>query len=568
MSVPVPEGAPPGTLLGVPFGERKIKVRVPDGVGAGSTIVITQMPDGELDVKVGEVVSRELPAAQSVAPYEPSSHSSPKRSSYREPVYERQQPVYEQQPPVYEPPYEAPIQTPQALEAVAHTVRLETTVGVVDIIVRPDWAPHGTRRFLELAAAGDLNELAFYRAIKGCIVQFGLPAKRPWPPIPDDAPTGVPFLLGAVSFAAVGENSRKSTLFICVGDMSHCLGQNSWESPIGAVAESSLDVLDRLETVYGDIAEFNGSGPDTTRINTEGDMYLHTNFPLLTWIRSAYPLDWQPPAGSAPGPPQEEVPQQGYSQQSYQQSNARQSYGHGVSSSHLDQATSAASVAKDAQERATSAAEAAMRAAQSESLQAAVEAAQAAKAAAQAAQMAAAQAQQAVKEVTEASQAMQRAQYEQAAGFGNQTSAFRGSSLSSGLDARQTSQQQQHKPQQVGQPMAQQLSQHVSQQQMMNPSGGSMIFPSTFAGNSTGPAQMSKVSMSVQIPQNLMATHACNSAAQVSGQQIHSHLMGMQVPNGVPNGMVPSHGCLQAGAQSTSARPMGLTVASPLSCRR
>merc|ERR1712136_198036 len=369
----------------------------------------------------------------------------------------------------------------------------------------------------------------------------------------------------AVSFAAVGENSRKSTLFICVGDMSHCLGQNSWESPIGAVAESSLDVLDRLETGYGDIAEFNGSGPDTTRINTEGDMYLHTNFPLLTWIRSAYPLDWQPPAGSAPGPPQEEVPQQGCSQQSYQQSNARQSYGQGVSSSHLDQATSAASVARDAQ---------------SESLQAAVEAAQAAKAAAQAAQMAAAQAQQAVKEVTEASQAMQRAQYEQAAGFGNQTSAFRGSSLSSGLDARQTSQQQQHKPQQVGQqlqqqmpqqvgqPMAQQLSQHVSQQQMMNPSGGSMIFPSTFAGNSTGPAQMSKVSMSVQIPQNLMATHACNSAAQVSGQQIHSHLMGMQVPNGVPNGMVPSHGCLQAGPQSTSARPMGLTVASPLSCRR
>ena len=107
---------------------------------------------------------------------------------------------------------------PPAIEgAVACTVRLETTVGIIDIIVRPDRAPHGTRRFLELAAAGDLHELAFYRAIEGCIVQFGLPAKRPWPPIPNDPPTGVPFSLGAVGFAAVGENSRKSTLFICIG---------------------------------------------------------------------------------------------------------------------------------------------------------------------------------------------------------------------------------------------------------------------------------------------------------------------------------------------------------------
>jgi len=182
---------------------------------------------------------------------------------------------------------------PSGDSAIAHTVRLETTVGVIDIIVRPDWAPHGTRRFLELAAAGDLRELAFYRAIKGCIVQFGLPAKRHWPPIPDDPPTGVPFLLGAVSFAAIGENTRRSTLFICIGDMSHMLGQKSWETPIGAVAESSLDVLEQIETQYGDIAEFGGVGPDTSRINGEGNAYLQANFPALTYIRSAWPLDWQ-----------------------------------------------------------------------------------------------------------------------------------------------------------------------------------------------------------------------------------------------------------------------------------
>merc|ERR1740123_1809338 len=89
---------------------------------------------------------------------------------------------------------------------VAYTVRLDTTVGDIDIIVRPDWAPHGARRFLELANSGDFNNLAAYRSIAGCIAQFGLPARRKWKALPDDPQSGVPFLLGAVSFAASGEN--------------------------------------------------------------------------------------------------------------------------------------------------------------------------------------------------------------------------------------------------------------------------------------------------------------------------------------------------------------------------
>lgn len=176
--------------------------------------------------------------------------------------------------------------------AVAQTVRLETTVGIIDLILRSDWAPHGARRCLELVAAGELTDVSFYRAVHGCIAQFGLPSKRQWDPIPDDPPSGVPFLMGAVSFAAVGANSRKSTLLICLGDMTHCLGQNSWETPIGAVAESSLDVINNIFTAYGDLAEFGGQGPDTTLIRNEGNAYLHREFPQLTFIRRAWALDW------------------------------------------------------------------------------------------------------------------------------------------------------------------------------------------------------------------------------------------------------------------------------------
>ncbi|CAE7157819.1 unnamed protein product, partial [Symbiodinium necroappetens] len=273
----VPDGAVPGTLLDVPVrgGSEKVRIRVPDSCGGGSVLVLSQAEGStEWDLKIEEAI----------APTQDASTTSEVMRSA----------------PVIQPAQEDSPKPTLSEQPVAYTVRLDTTVGVIDIIVRPDWAPHGTRRFLELATSGDLSNLAFYRAIKGCISQFGLPPKRPWPPIPDDPPTGVPFLLGAVSFAAIGPNARKSTLFICTGDMSHCLGDKSWETPIGAVAEASLDVLDYIETVYGDIVEFGGQGPDTSRINAEGNLYLQTNFPKLTYIRSATVLD-----DGADSPPKE-----------------------------------------------------------------------------------------------------------------------------------------------------------------------------------------------------------------------------------------------------------------------
>jgi len=387
VTLTIPEGAPPGTLLSVPVrgGAEQIKVRVPDGMGAGSTLVLTQAEGSdEWSMQAKSVVPVQAEEPPQTAPEASASSYVP---ALGEPSEQQGQLT----------PYQPEPQP--ALEGnVAYTVRLDTTVGIIDIIVRPDWAPHGTRRFLELAAAGDLSELAFYRAIKGCIVQFGLPAKRLWPPIPDDPPTGVPFLLGAVSFAAIGENTRRSTLFICIGDMSHMLGQKSWETPIGAVAESSLDVLESIDTTYGDIAEFGGSGPDTNRINSEGNGYLRANFPCLSYIRSAWPLDWQPEEGSPTGGAALQTP-----------NSVPMSAPGGMPGAAAlgldgepDQAAMAAQAAREAQLQAQNASEAAARAAVAQEV---VEAAQAAQAAQQAAKAAMAAA-----EAAKAAQAAQMAQ--------------------------------------------------------------------------------------------------------------------------------------------------------------
>ncbi|CAJ1446226.1 unnamed protein product, partial [Effrenium voratum] len=282
LTITIPDGAAAGSVLSIPVKGRpeNVKAKVPVGLGPGDTMVLTQLAGTDEWVEESVLKQAEQEAANAVfGDVQPTSLV----------------------PPGVQLPEEADLGPLLPSGPVAHTVRLDTTVGTLDIIVRPDWAPCGARRFLQLAYCGDLDGLAFYRAVRGCLAQFGLPAKRQWPPLPDDAQTGVPFLLGAVCFAAAGENSRKSTLFICTGDMSHCFGGSPWETPIGAVAEASLDVLERIETCYGDIAECDGTGPDTGRIHAEGNSYLQASFPKLTYIRTARCLDWPPPKGTSPG---------------------------------------------------------------------------------------------------------------------------------------------------------------------------------------------------------------------------------------------------------------------------
>mmetsp|Transcript_10875 Transcript_10875/g.19713 ORF Transcript_10875/g.19713 Transcript_10875/m.19713 type:complete len:956 (-) Transcript_10875:271-3138(-) len=265
--VTVPEGAPPGSVLSIPVDGAKgpVTAVVPEGYPAGSLLILTRREG--TDQWVEDVAGEDGAASATVL----SEHD----------ILEQESAALVPAPMIDGPP--------------TVTVRLETSVGIIDIVVRPDWAPNGAERFLQLAASGDLDDLPFYRAVKDCLAQFGLPAKRHWPPIQDDVRKDIPFLCGAVCFAAVGPNSRKSTLFICTGDMSTWFGKQPWETPIGAVAEASLSVLDKIETCYGDIKECGGTGPEVRRINLEKNAYLHEMFPRLTYIRSARPLEWTPP---------------------------------------------------------------------------------------------------------------------------------------------------------------------------------------------------------------------------------------------------------------------------------
>lgn len=164
-------------------------------------------------------------------------------------------------------------------------VRLATSKGAVDAIIRRDWAPHGADRFYELVATGYYDGARFFRSLRGFVTQFGIAADPAvtarWleQPIPDDSVTQSN-RRGTLVFASGGPNTRTTQMFINLRDNARLDGLRF--PPIGEVI-AGLDAVDALYTGYGDGPD----GPNQGRITREGEAYLAANFPLLDRIERA-----------------------------------------------------------------------------------------------------------------------------------------------------------------------------------------------------------------------------------------------------------------------------------------
>src|SRR5690349_19888884 len=51
---------------------------------------------------------------------------------------------------------------------------LDTSAGMFVIEVHRDWSPNGADRFYNLVKSGFLDDVRFYRVVKGFMVQFGI----------------------------------------------------------------------------------------------------------------------------------------------------------------------------------------------------------------------------------------------------------------------------------------------------------------------------------------------------------------------------------------------------------
>jgi len=168
------------------------------------------------------------------------------------------------------------------------SVRFTTTKGDIDVEVDPKWAPKGAARLRELVEGGFFQDVAFFRAISGFMVQFGIhgdpkvSAKWRNATITDD-PVTQSNKEGWLTFATSGPDSRTTQLFFNLVDNTRLDGMGF--SSVGKITKG-LDVLKSLHMGYGEGAPM-GAGPSQAMIQNQGNSYLKANFPKLDYIKSA-----------------------------------------------------------------------------------------------------------------------------------------------------------------------------------------------------------------------------------------------------------------------------------------
>merc|ERR1712054_50440 len=147
------------------------------------------------------------------------------------------------------------------------------------------WAPKGADRFYSLVRSGFYDNCRIFRAVKGFVAQFGIngnpDVQQKWrgsaADIKDDAVTKSN-TRGMVVFATAGPNTRTTQVFINLNDNSFL--DNQGFAPFGRVIGNGMAAVDKFYKGYGE-------KPDQGEIQTEGNSYLQSNFPKLTYFKSA-----------------------------------------------------------------------------------------------------------------------------------------------------------------------------------------------------------------------------------------------------------------------------------------
>jgi len=150
------------------------------------------------------------------------------------------------------------------------------------IRVHPEWAPEGAKRFQDIVRLGLLKEARFFRVVPDFMAQFGIPGEpqvaKEWDlkTISDD-PVKQSNKRGMVTFATAGPNTRTTQMFINYVDNSFLDSQGF--SPFAEVVENGMEVVDRIQNKYGE-------EPDQDKITNEGNEYLKSDFPDLSFVQS------------------------------------------------------------------------------------------------------------------------------------------------------------------------------------------------------------------------------------------------------------------------------------------
>jgi peptidyl-prolyl cis-trans isomerase A (cyclophilin A) len=172
-------------------------------------------------------------------------------------------------------------------------VRLDTTVGTIDIEVLRAWAPHGADRFIALARHGYYDAARFFRIRAGRWVQFGINGNpriaQAWrtQTIPDD-PFVQSNVRGTVAFAFAVANGRTTQVFVNTGDNAATHDKEPF-TPFGRIV-AGMTHVDAVNAEHGE-------GPGGIRAGKQdpffagGNTWLDRTYPRLDSIRRAIVLE-------------------------------------------------------------------------------------------------------------------------------------------------------------------------------------------------------------------------------------------------------------------------------------
>ena len=143
--------------------------------------------------------------------------------------------------------------------ALSTTVRMQTSLGLIDIDLFDAAAPQTVANFLEYVNRGDYDNSFFHRSIPDFVVQGGgfswSSITNQYSPVPTEAPVINEFSLdrsnlrGTIAMAKLGDdpNSATSQWFFNLGDNSDNLdNQNGGFTVFGRVKESGLEIIDAI----------------------------------------------------------------------------------------------------------------------------------------------------------------------------------------------------------------------------------------------------------------------------------------------------------------------------------
>ena len=143
--------------------------------------------------------------------------------------------------------------------ALSTTVRMQTSLGLIDIDLFDAAAPQTVANFLEYVNRGDYDNSFFHRSIPDFVVQGGgftwSRSTNLYSQVPTEAPVINEFSLdrsnlrGTIAMAKLGDdpNSATSQWFFNLGDNSDNLdNQNGGFTVFGRVKESGLEIIDAI----------------------------------------------------------------------------------------------------------------------------------------------------------------------------------------------------------------------------------------------------------------------------------------------------------------------------------